>query len=146
LGVNGSSGSFRANGYLGSGSSALLCNDWRTSRGAREKNRPLCSACLRLKKRPIRGRKKTSRGFVLLASRSNFPGLWPKPKGPIQGFGLILSPSFKSYDLVLIDFCYGIEHHEGPVLDINLVQKWIRGVKLSPRSWPINPPTSFHQL
>jgi hypothetical protein len=49
------------------------------------------SACLRRKQRPIE--KKTERGFVLLTSRSGFPGLWPNPKGPTKCFRLILSPS-----------------------------------------------------
>ena len=49
------------------------------------------SACLRRKQRPIE--KKTARGFVLLTSRSGFPGLWPNPKGPTKCFRLILSRS-----------------------------------------------------
>jgi hypothetical protein len=40
-------------------------------------------------------RKMKSKGDLSysLASRNDFPGLWPKPKGPIEGFRLILSPS-----------------------------------------------------
>jgi hypothetical protein len=36
---------------------------------------------------------KNPRGFVLLTRRSNFPGLWLKPKGPTEVFRLILSRS-----------------------------------------------------
>jgi hypothetical protein len=41
-------------------------------------------------------RKKKKQGdlsYAILTSRSGFPGLWPNPKGPTKGFGLILSRS-----------------------------------------------------
>jgi hypothetical protein len=76
-------------------------------------------------------RKKNSKGiFVLLTRRSNFSGLWLKPKGPTEDFRLILSRS-KVMTSFLLTFAREFEHHEGPVLNINLVciQKWFRGVK-----------------
>jgi hypothetical protein len=53
-----------------------------------------CNHSLRVfKMKTTAHRKKNQRGFVLLTSRSGFPGLWPNPKGPTKGFRLVLSCS-----------------------------------------------------
>jgi hypothetical protein len=48
---------------------------------------------------------------------------------PMQGFRLILSRSKVMTSFLLIFARELSEHHEGPVLSLNLVQTWVHGVE-----------------